>query len=82
MAKPFTNQQVRAMINMMTKDQRHAFTISLYRQIQRRVNKLEHTNQAWMRESVRNHFDNAKNLESGGKDQVQAIERAAYSALA
>ena len=73
----FSHQQVRAMISMMTKTQRQDFARSCYREIFRQTHKLEHTNSVWLQSRVRQHFDDNKDL-SESKDQIKAIERAAY----
>jgi len=73
----FSNQQVRAMISMMSKTQRQDFSRSLYRDIFRQTHKLKHTDKTWLQTRVRQHFDDNKDLVDD-TDQIKAIERAAY----
>ena len=66
------------MIKYMNPDQKRQFSLSLYKAIYKDSETLKFTDQTFIKDKVRSHFEDGKSMEPGSLDQLQAIERAVY----
>ena len=69
---------IRSMINNMNKQQKTTFTKSIYKNILRDINKLKLSDQVYIRDRVRQHFDQGKNVNNDQHSQIQNMERAVF----
>ena len=77
-ARRLSELKIRSMIKYMTADQKRTFSLNLYKNIYRDVEKLNFSNKNFIKTKVREHFTENKNLEAGSLEQLRAIERGSY----